>query len=271
MADTNKIANFLVMENASLYQISKKKKKISIITFISSKTNHEIARREIARRLRNYKKEKIVIKPIKNFSAEKKEIFDSIITQSYKWLKIQVSKYIPRYYIDDSVQNAIMNFYQYHFKYFNLEYDTDYVSKYRRAKCYFLNRFFWYLSKKCFYGKKLRQEIKIDIDLNDEAVSRKDNLFYSNKVSDESKTSVDDSCLIKKYAIQMANDINENFGFENNIYISQFTQFIKDREMKKMIKKKILLYLKTLNTMVFGTNVSFYMNKIKKLNTEFNS
>ena len=184
---------------------------------------------------------------VEEINEQRKKMFEIIINKYYSYLKYRVSCIIPPKhtgginYAEDISHDAITFFYTYHLNNFNMSYEIERI--YTRARNYFFKRFFWYLTKKTFYGQNTRRYILknskvIEILLN--------------------------SNTHKKY--------NNNQGdVEITIYLEQFRAFVRICNIKEQTKNKIMLYLNTGDNDIFNTNFHYYKAVMKDLVNRFDT
>lgn len=207
---------------------------------------------------------------------DRRQLFEKAIKGSYKWLKYKVSRFISSNYVEDAVQSSILNFYEYHIDRFNMNYgDSSELEK--RAKNYFLKRFFWFLSDTNYYGKKFKNKILNDFEQGNDLFDKlghKDNLFYghcgwTSKMGDNEKKS---GCMFNHNGNlgRRVFELSNVYIKETDIYLNQFKEYVKTVNIQQRLKSRIILFLCTFDKSILRTNYTYYMNKIKSLMADFN-
>ena len=224
----------------------------------------------------------------KKINIDKNNIFWEIHLKWTPLMRNKATKVFGYALAEDIINDYLIYFMNFHFSHFNLNWEGDKIAAKeknisieeqinKRAKNFYIQRFYWYISKKCFYNKKYRKLYAVDnkefSPESGENIST--SLFYSGTSTDEDKNNF----------ISFDGDVNGinilfDYKFENDfdIYISQLINFIEEHVegLYEPTKQKILKFLKIyqkyktveLNES-FGTSTVQYRKLLGNLIKEF--
>jgi hypothetical protein len=230
----------------------------------------------------------------KNLNDLKKKMFEEILKKKYNWLIFKMKKRnIRGDRAVEIIHEAIINFYTYHFNYFNFDKyplidittNEGLLKIKEKANTYFLCCVFRFLAKESFYYLKFKttlqheREEELSYSFNNEVV---DNLMYGGRQAidgrnlhhsdDELGENSTGSTKIDKMLQLNRNNVQNFLDVEERMYIKQLSKYVKKVFMKEKTKNMILKYLDTLDLNVFdGFNITYYKEKIKNVIIDFNN